>query len=46
MMQTDRMRYAALIMLRGDDPCFMGEFRGDPLEYFEAGRFDAVVIDQ
>ncbi len=43
-MQADRVRDAALVVLRRDDPNLVRELAGDPLEDFEARRFDAVII--
>ena len=45
-MQADRVRDAALVVLWRHDPYLAGELRRDPLEHFEAGRVDAVVIGQ
>jgi hypothetical protein len=44
MMQADRVRNAALIVLRRDDPNLVGELAGDLFEDHETRRFDPVVI--
>jgi hypothetical protein len=43
-MQADRVRDAALVVLRRDNPNLVGELAGDLFENFETRRFDAVVI--
>ena len=43
-MQADRVGDAALVVLRRDDPNFVGELARDPLEDFESRRVDAVVV--
>jgi hypothetical protein len=40
------MRYAALVVLGGDDPHLARQCRRDPFADREAGRLDAVVIGQ
>jgi hypothetical protein len=43
-MQTDRVRNTALIVLRRNDPDLMSELAGDVFEDFETRRFDTVVV--
>jgi hypothetical protein len=43
-MQADRVRDTALVVLRRNDPNLMSELAGDPLEDFETWRFDPIVI--
>jgi hypothetical protein len=43
-MQADRVRDAALIVLRRDDPNLVGEVAGDLFEDFETRRFNTIVI--
>ena len=43
-MQADRVRDAALVVLRRDDPDFAGELGADPLTNGESRRVDAVVV--
>ena len=43
-MQANRVRNTALIVLRRDDPDFMSELAGDVFEDFETRRFDTVII--
>ena len=43
-MQADRVRHAALVVLRRDDPDLAGEFAGDLLEHRQTRRVDAVVV--
>jgi hypothetical protein len=42
--QADRVRDAALVVLWRDDPDFAGEFGADPLTNGESRRVDAVVV--
>jgi len=44
MMQADRVRDAALIVLRSHGPNLARDFAGDPFEDREPGRLDTIVI--
>jgi hypothetical protein len=44
MMQADRVRDTALVVLRRDDPNLLGELAGDPLENCQTRRLDPVVV--
>ena len=43
-MQADRVRDAALVVLRRDDPNLAGELVGDPFENCQTRRVDTIVI--
>jgi hypothetical protein len=43
-MQADRVRDAALVVLRRDHPNLARKLAGDVFEDFETRRFDTVVI--
>jgi hypothetical protein len=40
------MRDTALIVLGCHDPDFASQFRRDPFEDRQTGRFDAIIVDQ